>query len=200
MSGARKILFASGNQGKLKEVRAVASKYGFEILAPDEIGKGWPDVVEYGTTYQANARLKAEAFFTWSGVPTLADDSGIEVQLLAGAPGVHSARYAGEQASDAENRAKLLGELRGQASRQARFTCVLCLKQSPGDPLFVEANLDGEIAEHERGSAGFGYDSIFIVGGAGKTLAELKGTAQEPKTHRVKALEALFASLLHKAR
>lgn len=188
-----KILFASSNQGKLREVRAVAERFGVGVLSPPDLAPDWPRVKEDADTYRANAFLKAEAFFAWSKLPSLADDSGLEVSCLSGAPGVLSARFAGEKATDAQNRAKLLERLRGQTQRQALFRCQLCLKCSPAQLFFAEGILEGEIANAERGGAGFGYDSLFVVSGTGKTLAELKGAQVEPQTHRVRALENLFA-------
>ena len=154
-----------------------------------------PEVLESAADYAGNARLKAEAFAAWSGLAAVADDTGLEVQALGGAPGILSARFAGEQGNMKANIAKLLKEMEGQNNRQAFFRCVLCLVQPSVVPLTVEGILTGEIAREPRGAGGFGYDNVFVVAGCGRTLAELKEAKVEIKTHRILALEKLFAQL-----
>lgn len=189
------ILFASGNSGKLSEVRATAAEHGVRVLAPSDIGGAPPEVEESASDYLGNARLKAHAFFAWSGIPSLSDDTGLEVDALNGRPGVLSARYAGPSASPADNIAKLLGELHGATNRSARFYCVLYAILDERNHMTAEAVLEGEIAQAPRGGGGFGYDSVFVVRGTGRTLAELKHEGSPVETHRIKACRNLFTKL-----
>jgi len=204
----RVVVFATSNPGKLEELRAAAAGRGLHVAGPHELCgaeafsyglpgplSSPPEVQETGGTYLENARLKAEALFAWSGLPSLADDTGLEVEALSGRPGLHTARYAGEGASAAENRRKLLQELAGAGCRRAVFRCVLFLRLDAERDLAVEAVLPGSISEAERGQGGFGYDSIFSVDGYGLTLAELKEKGIPVKTHRILALEAMIDSL-----
>ena len=181
-------------------MKSFAASYGVVIAAPEELrGKFGtpPEINENGRDFLENARLKAQGFFNWSGMSSLADDAGLEVAALGGAPGIHTARFAGPDCSSADNRRKLLQVMRGISDRTARFVCVLYLLSSEGPPLAVRAELPGEIGLEERGAGGFGYDRVFAVGGfAGKTLAELKEEKVALKTHRILALEKLFAKLV----
>ena len=152
-----------------------------------------PEVEENGASYAENAALKARAFFSWCGQATLADDSGLEVAALNSGPGVHTARYAGPAASDAQNREKLLRELAAVSNRAACYRASLHLIESSGAVSLAEGRLDGSIAHAERGQGGFGYDPIFILAGGDKTLAELKEAGCVVKTHRILALEKLFS-------
>ncbi|MBX7137416.1 MAG: non-canonical purine NTP pyrophosphatase [Oligoflexia bacterium] len=190
------ILFASTNSGKAVEVKRIGSAHGIKVVLPAELERGLPpEVAETGLTFQANAKLKAEALYAWSGVPTLGDDSGLEVDALNGAPGIHSARYAGPQASDEDNRAKLLSALQGVKRRTARYRSALCLKLNQEQLLMADGVLEGEIAHAEAGTGGFGYDRLCIIAGTGMTLAQLKEQGVEVETHRVQALRKLFARL-----
>ena len=197
----RSILFATTNRGKQTEALEVANRYGAVLMTVDQFieqrsqGAGdlvVPEVFESAPDYAGNARLKAEAFSIWSGLPALADDTGLEVAVLDGRPGVYSARYAGSQGDAAANIKKLLEVLRKEDRRQACFRCVLCLAAPGSKPWLVTGVLEGEIARERRGAGGFGYDSIFIVSGIGKTLAELKEGQLSIKTHRILALEKFF--------
>jgi len=203
---ANLILFASSNNGKIKEVVAELSKAGVAVIAPvdltgplhrdygfDEPLKDEPEVAESADTYLGNAKLKAEAYFSWCGLPSLADDSGLEVDALNGQPGIFSSRYAGEDCSTKNNITKLLKALEGNKQRSARFRSVLYLKFDQQKFTVVEGVLEGSIASEQRGSGGFGYDSIFVVEGSGKTLAELKSSGSFTDTHRHRAL----AKILH---
>ena len=193
------ILFASTNQGKLREVKELASKFSLTVLGLADVTGSTPcapEVEENGQTYQANALLKAEAYFAWSGIPTLADDTGLEVHALAGAPGVHSARYAGPAATGEQNKKLLLETMCGIAERSALFVCELVLILEPEKMYFARGELEGEIAQSEIGGGGFGYDGIFRLPELSCTLAEAKEGARAVKTHREHAFEKLFLQIL----
>lgn len=196
---ARRILFASANQGKIHEVKSAAAALGITVIGADELTAGFgpaPEVTEDGASYLENARLKAGSYLRWSGECALADDSGLEVAALGGAPGLHTARFAGQGCSAADNRAKLLSVLSGTADRRARFVCVLCLLFPDGTELSVEAALTGTISTSQRGTGGFGYDPVFEVDGyGGRTLAELKQQGVPVETHRILALGKLAGCL-----
>lgn len=192
-----KLLFASLNSGKFKEVSAFLTAPDLEIVSPKIIGASPPDVEENADSYRGNALLKARAFYNWAAMPVLADDTGLEVAALSGAPGVRSARYAGEKASAEENKSKLLSALSGVPleKRGAKFVCVLCLKwQNEGEDFYL-GELPGHVAEAEVGAGGFGYDSIFVPEGEVKTLAELKSINHLYPTHRIKALDEVRRGL-----
>lgn len=196
------ILFASGNKGKLAEVRAAAARYNISVLSPEEFQAEKklsppPDVEERGNTFLENAELKAKAYSKWAGgrIPVLADDSGLEVEALNGAPGIHTARYAGEKATSAENIAKLLSALRESKERKARFFCALYLEREGEEGVLIEEELRGSIAEKGEGSGGFGYDPVFIPEGRSQTLSQIKERETDFPTHRTKALSALFGIL-----
>lgn len=191
------LLFASGNEGKYKEVSSIGESFGLRILHPRDLGMPGPppEVEENAPDYLGNARLKAEAFKRWSGLPSLADDTGLEVDALEGGPGVHSARYSEPGATPARNIEKLLAALDGVSNRSARFYCLLYLALDERNHLTAEATLEGDIALERRGDGGFGYDSVFVVRGTGRTLAELKGAGGEVETHRMAACRRLFGIL-----
>ena len=198
------ILFASTNKGKFKEASALCAEHGLKLVSPYEVaGNGpVPDVDENQGTYVGNCRLKAEAFFAWSGLPSLADDTGLEVAALNGRPGVHSARYSGPDANGLKNNEKLLSELAtlgaGQqkpVDRSARFVCKLVLAFGNGEYLEADGELPGSIGVDMRGGGGFGYDCVFQVDGYGRTLAQLKEKGVPVKTHRILALEKMIGML-----
>lgn len=209
----RCLLFASGNAGKFTEISLVCKSFDVRALAPKDLESPSirhelgvepqgpaPEVQETASTYHGNARLKADAFHAWSGLPSLADDTGLEVDALDGRPGVHSARYAGPRQNPGENIRKLLGEINEsdhlrQKGRRARFVCQLALKLGENRYLEAHGELMGEIGFAPKGQGGFGYDSIFIVQGFSQTLAELKEKRIHVKTHRIAALEKLLAEL-----
>jgi XTP/dITP diphosphohydrolase len=160
------------------------------IVTPHSLGLHL-DVEETGTTYAENARLKAAVFAQASGLLTLADDSGLEVDALSGAPGVYSARYAGEEASDADRRAKLIDVLRQvPAPRRARFRCVIAIAQPGGAIECFEGVCKGEIILEERGANGFGYDPVFYLPEHGYTMAELPSAVKNQMSHRARAAQA----------
>jgi XTP/dITP diphosphohydrolase len=187
-----RLVLATDNPGKLRELVALLGSR-WEILPQGQFGV--ESAAETGTTFLANALLKARHAVTCTGLPSLADDSGLEVDALGGAPGVHSARYAGPGASDADNNARLLAALAGVPPdrRSARYRCVLVLVRAPGDPapLVAEGVWEGAIAEAPRGSGGFGYDPLFVDGASGLTGAELDSARKNAISHRGQALRRL---------
>ena len=191
------MILASANAGKLAELSTLLAPLGFE-LAPQRL-LGIESPPETGTTFLANALLKARYAAGERGLPALADDSGIEVDALDNAPGVRSARYAGEGAADQENLQKLLFELRGvpESGRRARYRCVIAFVRDAYDPapLIAQGSWEGRIAEEARGAGGFGYDPIFVPAGERRTAAELTATEKNAVSHRAQALRALVAQL-----
>lgn len=190
MSLPRRLVVATKNPDKAREVGAVlaAAAAGVELVE----GLDWPEVEESGGTLEENALLKARAVAAATGLPALADDTGLEVAALGGAPGVHTARYAGLGAGYAANRRALLAALEGVADRRARFRTVVALVVPGGGQLLAEGVLEGRITTEERGSGGFGYDPIFEVDG--QTLAELGEDHKNRISHRARALAALVAA------
>ena len=191
---APRLLLASANQGKLRELRTILHGLPVELVGLDEAGRGDPpEVEETGETFLANALLKAGAYAAWSGLAAVADDSGLEVDALGGAPGVRSARYAGQGAGDQANLDKLLAELSGvpPERRTARFRCAAVLHDSGQGTWHAEAAWDGRVLEAPRGSGGFGYDPVFLPDGWDKTSAEVDQATKDAASHRGKAFRAL---------
>jgi XTP/dITP diphosphohydrolase len=186
-----KLLVATRNPGKVRELRELLADLPVEVTFPPEIGLDL-EVDETGATFAQNARLKAQAFARASGLLTLADDSGLEVDALDGAPGVHSARYAGPDASDADRYRKLLAALEGvpPAERTARFRCVVAVATPEGQVRLAEGVCEGHIALEPRGEHGFGYDPVFQVDGLGRRMAELDPELKNRISHRGRALRA----------
>ncbi|MEJ2139552.1 MAG: RdgB/HAM1 family non-canonical purine NTP pyrophosphatase [Gammaproteobacteria bacterium] len=196
MPRPQRIVFASGNAGKAREIRALfAELYGDAVELVLQGDLGIESVEETGTTFLENALLKARHAAAASGLPALADDSGIEVDALDGAPGVYSARFAGVDATDLDNVARLLDELRDvdDADRSARFRCVLAFVRSAADssPLIAEGAWEGTIARAPAGDGGFGYDPVFIDNASGLRAAELPPATKNARSHRGHALRAL---------
>jgi XTP/dITP diphosphohydrolase len=188
-------LLATQNKGKLEELAAIMSGLHLPFQTPAQIGLTL-DIAETGATYAENARLKADAFAQASGLTSLGDDSGLEVDALNGAPGLYSARYAGPDASDAQRRAKLLQELRHRhvsPPLTARFRCVVAVAQPSGPVDFFEGVCEGEIIFEECGTNGFGYDPIFYLPEYGRTMAELPSELKNRISHRGRALLAAEA-------
>jgi XTP/dITP diphosphohydrolase len=196
MTGRSRIVLASGNAGKAREVEALLGGRYAIVLQRD---CGVEPVPETGTTFAENALIKARHAARVSGLPALADDSGIEVDALDGAPGVYSARYAGPGASDADNVRKLLEALRDVPDdrRTARFRCVLAFVAGPDDPAPVLASgtWEGRIATVPAGGGGFGYDPVFIDSDSGRTGAELTAAEKNARSHRGQALRDLVRLL-----
>jgi XTP/dITP diphosphohydrolase len=196
MTKTQRIVFASGNAGKAREIGALfAELYGdaVELVLQGELGI--ESAEETGATFLENALLKARHASAVSGLPALADDSGIEVDALDGAPGVYSARFAGIDATDQDNVARLLHDLRDvdDADRGARFRCVLAFVRSATDPspLVAEGAWEGTIARAPAGDGGFGYDPVFIDNASGLRAAELPSATKNARSHRGNALRAL---------
>jgi XTP/dITP diphosphohydrolase len=188
----QKLLIATANPGKVEEIRALLSNMpGIELVTPPDVGVDI-DVAETGCNYAENAALKAVAFAKASGLPSLADDSGLEVDALGGAPGLYSARYAPQaNATDADRRAYLLEQLTGKARPwTAIFRCTVCIATADGATYFAEGECRGEIVPDERGSGGFGYDPIFLVEDLERTMAELGMAEKNQLSHRARAIQA----------
>lgn len=193
----KKIVLATGNQGKVREMANLLSDFGFDVKAQSEFNVS--DVEETGTTFVENAIIKARHAAKETGLPAIADDSGLEVDFLNGAPGIYSARYSGEGATDQTNIDKLLEAMKSapESQRTARFHCVLVLMQHENDPtpLICHGQWEGRILKTQSGRNGFGYDPVFYVAEENCTSAELDSTRKKQLSHRGKALKKLFAAL-----
>jgi XTP/dITP diphosphohydrolase len=190
-----KLVLASNNPGKLKEFQRMLAPFGIEVLTQSQLGI--PEAEEPHGTFVENALAKARHVSRASGLPALADDSGICVEALGGAPGVLSARYAGEPKSDAHNNAKLLQAMQNVSDRRAHYYCVLVLMRHADDPqpLIAEGEWHGEIARAERGDGGFGYDPLFWLPQQGRMSAELSHDEKAQISHRAQALRILLQRL-----
>jgi len=192
----KKLVIASNNPGKLREFQFLLQPLGIEVLTQAQLGI--EEAEEPHVTFIENALTKARHVSRLSGLPALADDSGICVEALGGAPGVLSARYAGDNPkSDQRNNEKLLHDMQGVADRRAHYYCVLVLLHHADDPqpLIAEGEWHGEIAHQERGDGGFGYDPLFWLPGLGKMSAELSRDEKHAISHRGKALKVLLDRL-----
>ncbi len=190
MADKQWIVLATRNKGKTKEIRGLLKDFPVEIKSLDDFGPT-PDVEEDGATFDENAFKKASMTAKILGLPALADDSGLEVEALGGAPGVFSARFGGPEASDSENNAKLLKEMEGKENRSAAFVCVISLAVPSGVALTYEGRCEGLIAEAPAGDMGFGYDPLFFFPPLGKTFAQLLAMEKNRVSHRGKALEEM---------
>lgn len=186
-----RIVVATKNAHKAAEVVAVLARVLPDLAVVE--GLEWPDIPETGSTLEENALIKARAVAGFTGHAAVADDTGLEVDALGGAPGVWSSRYAGEEATYEENRRALLAAMDGQTDRAGRFRTVVALVTPSGEVVTASGTLEGRIAEAERGRGGFGYDPIFEVDG--RTLAEIGEAEKNRISHRARALEALAARL-----
>ena len=185
-----KIVFATANAGKLREAAEVLGP-GFEIVPPASLGIT-EDIPETGSTLQENSLQKAQYLFERTGLPSFADDTGVEVDALGGAPGIYSARYAGPGHDNQANMAKLLAELVRLEDRTARFHTVVTLILADGQPRFFEGVCKGSIGREKRGSGGFGYDPVFLPDAyPGRTLAEVSEEEKNAVSHRGQALRAM---------
>ena len=192
---SQQIVLATGNQGKVKELAEMLNELNIEVLPQSQFDV--PDVPETGTTFIENAIIKARHAAKITGLPAIADDSGLEVDALNGAPGVYSARFAGENANDQDNIDKLLVEMQGKTARSARFWCVLVYMRHANDPtpLVCQASWEGTITEDQQGREGFGYDPVFYVASEGCTSAQLTKEQKNALSHRGQALQQLVAKL-----
>ncbi len=189
----KKLLIATGNPHKVRELQALLEPLEIEVVPPDAVG-GLPEVPEDGTTFRDNAVAKAVSGRRRSGLPTLADDSGLEVFALDRRPGVWSSRYAGEEAGDEANLRKLLEEMAGVQDRSARFVCVLAVAYPGGSVETIEGEVRGRILDRPRGRGGFGYDPVFVPEGYDRTFAELPETVKNRLSHRGTALRRAIAA------
>jgi len=192
MSEPLMLVIATRNAGKSAEIKDLLKDFPIEVRDLNDFGP-IPEPAEDGKTFEENAYKKASFTAKVLGIPALADDSGLEVEALDGRPGVHSARFAGPNATDEENNAKLLEELKGASNRKARFTCVISIAVPAGFALTYEGTCEGIILEEPRGSGGFGYDPLFFYPPAGKTFAEMTREEKSRVSHRGKALRELRA-------
>lgn len=186
-SPKKKLVLATGNEGKRREIEKLLSHLDLHVLSLRDLDNV-PVIDEDRPTLEGNAEKKARVIYDLSGMPTLADDTGLEVEALGGRPGVRSARYAGEDANADANRMLLLKELEGHTQRNARFRTVLAFIEE-GKMIQFEGICEGEIIEAERGTAGFGYDSIFVPVGSTLTFAEMPIDQKNKLSHRGKALQ-----------
>ena len=189
-----KFVLATRNSAKLRELREILSELKVECVSPDEAGYT-EDVEEDGETFFENAMKKAKAACAATGLPAIADDSGLCVDALNGGPGVYSARYGGPGLSDADRRALLLDSMRGGGSRSAHFLCCICCVFPNGEYITAEGRCDGNIAYGGMGYGGFGYDPIFIYPPAYKTFAQMTEEEKNAVSHRGKALREFAAKL-----
>lgn len=188
----KKLIIASGNAGKLREIAQLLSQLAIEVLPQSDFNV--PEAEEPYFTFIENALAKARHASLHSGLPALADDSGICVDALQGAPGVYSARFAGDPKSDARNNAKLLEVMQGLSNRAAHYYCVMVLVRSPEDPqpLIAQGSWQGRILEAPRGDGGFGYDPLFLDDKTGKTGAELPLEIKNRISHRGHAMRDML--------
>jgi XTP/dITP diphosphohydrolase len=189
-----RLLLASANPGKLRELRAILRGLPVALVGLADTGAGEPpEVAETGATFLDNALEKARAYAAWSGLAAVADDSGLEVDALGGAPGVHSARYAGEGAGDRANLDKLLAELAGvpPERRTARFRCAAVLVDRDLGEWHAEGTWEGRLLEGPRGTGGFGYDPVFVPDGWDRTSAEVDPATKDAASHRGRAFRTL---------
>jgi XTP/dITP diphosphohydrolase len=189
-----RFVLASNNARKLEELRQILSQMGHEVLSQREAGLNLT-VEETGTTFEENARLKARGASDALGLPVIADDSGLMVDALDGAPGVYSARYGGEGLDDRGRNALLLKNMEGKENRSARFVCCICCRFPDGREIAARGECPGQILEGSRGKDGFGYDPVFYMPEYGKTMAEMTPMEKNAVSHRGRALERLAAEL-----
>ncbi|ASM48857.1 XTP/dITP diphosphohydrolase [Pseudoalteromonas espejiana DSM 9414] len=192
------LVLATGNPGKVNELANMLSPLSINVVPQSDFNVG--EVAETGTTFVENAIIKARHAAKITGMPAIADDSGLEVDGLNGAPGVYSARFAGERASDQDNIDKLLNDLGDNLNRKARFWCVLVLMRHADDPtpLICSASWEGEITQTQNGEGGFGYDPVFFVAEQNCTSAELTKEQKNAVSHRGQALKKLLLELQSK--
>ncbi|RNB84289.1 XTP/dITP diphosphatase [Brevibacillus nitrificans] len=196
MSERRQVVLATRNQGKVKEFNRLFAEAGWEGVSLANF-ENVPEVVEDGETFEANAIKKAVTISTYLGMPAIGDDSGLEVDALEGRPGVYSARYAGEDATDEENWRKLLQEMEAvpDAARTARFRCTLAFVVPGGEPVITSGSCEGVIAREPAGTNGFGYDPVFYLPEQNKRMAQLAPEEKNQISHRARAMQKLLQVL-----
>ena len=190
-----KLLLASNNSKKIKEMTGICSDLGYELVRQSDFAIR--EAIEDGLSFVENAIIKARHAANATNLPTIADDSGLEVDALNGEPGIYSARYAGEKASDQANLEKLVASMSGQAIRSARYRCVIVMMRHAKDPMpiIAQGTWEGEIIQEPRGGGGFGYDPIFLVKGSSLTAAELSPEEKAKISHRGQALRQFHEQL-----
>lgn len=188
-----KVILASRNKGKLEEIKAILEKFGMETISRDDAGIPTFEVEETGSTFEENSLLKAQAIMDVAHVITIADDSGLEVDALSGAPGIYSARYAGENCTFEDNNRKLLRELAGvpEEQRGAAFVSVITMLFPNGEKLVARGECRGKILTELRGEEGFGYDPLFMPEGENRSFAEMTSEEKNRISHRAKSLQIL---------
>jgi len=195
-----KLVLASGNAGKVKEINNLLNAHGIEVISQNEFDV--PEAIEDGLTFVENAIKKARNACQHTGLPSIADDSGIEVDAINKAPGIYSARYSGEGATDEKNNLKLITELDGvaESKRTARYQCVMVYMKSADDPtpIITQGSLEGRILTEARGDGGFGYDPLFWLEDKNCSAAELSLAEKNKISHRAIALQAMIKQLLNK--
>ena len=189
-----RFVLATHNPGKLREMGEILKDFGIEVVSPRDLGIT-VDVEETGATFAENAMLKAKAICQAAGLPAIADDSGLCVDALNGAPGVYSARYGGEGLDDRGRYMLLLSSLRGAPTRAAHFACAVACAFPNGDTLTAEGRCDGSIAYAPLGDGGFGYDPVFLLPGTGKTFGQLTQEEKSAVSHRGRALKDFAGKL-----
>ena len=189
-----RFVLATHNPGKLREMGEILKDFGIEVVSPRDLGIT-VDVEETGTTFAENAMLKAKAICKEANLPAIADDSGLCVDALNGAPGVYSARYGGEGLDDKGRYMLLLSSLRGAPTRAAHFACAVACAFPSGDTLTAEGRCDGSIAYAPLGEGGFGYDPVFLLPGPGKTFGQLTQEEKSAVSHRGRALKDFAGKL-----
>ena len=189
-----RFVLATHNPGKLREMGEILKDFGIEVVSPRDLGLT-VDVEETGTTFAENAMLKAKAICKAANLPAIADDSGLCVDALNGAPGVYSARYGGEGLDDKGRYMLLLSSLRGAPTRAAHFACAVACAFPNGDTLTAEGRCDGSIAYAPLGEGGFGYDPVFLLPGTGKTFGQLTQEEKSAVSHRGRALKDFAGKL-----
>jgi len=188
-----KILLATGNKNKIKEIKKILNIKNIEVLSIKD-GIEIPDVIEDGNTFEENSKKKALEIAKFTNMITIADDSGLCVKVLDGKPGIYSARYAGEHATDEENNKKLIQDLKGIENRKAKFVCVITLAKPTGETYSFKGEMFGEIIDEPRGKEGFGYDPYFYIPKYKKTTAEMPDKKNEI-SHRALAIKLLKEKL-----
>lgn len=193
MNKSAKIVAATGNKHKIEEIESITKKFGMNVITKAEAGVAELDVEETGTTFEENSFIKAEAIMKATGMPAIADDSGLEADALDGAPGVYSARFSGEDATDESNNIKLMQLMEDvpDDKRGARFVSVVTLCFPDGTVVSARGECPGTLRRSPRGDGGFGYDPLFVPDGYEKTYAELTAEEKNSISHRAKALEIL---------
>ncbi|MDR1627867.1 MAG: RdgB/HAM1 family non-canonical purine NTP pyrophosphatase [Oscillospiraceae bacterium] len=191
-----RFVLSSNNKGKLEEISKILTPLGINVCTLKDLGIEMQEPEETGKTFKENAKIKALAAYNLTGLPTIADDSGLEVDALGGKPGIYSARFAGENVSEQENAEKLLSELKNVPApkRTARHVCCICCILPGGKEFFADGIINGSIALEQRGDQGFGYDSIFIFDTA-RTFAQIPIELKNKMSHRAKAINNLYNKL-----